>query len=167
MLGSVQGPELMFWRAAYHKLLHYQLKCPACHEFGMDRNPVQYFSILMRHAKVLVEAQQTGTAPIINLQRLSFLLDQLLGCTGTTTDQPLRIPISWIRDSSNLRTLQATAKAALPTVNPTPTAVAHMPIAHTPDHHKKIEDNPVDRYWIYSDTNACKKKSTEKPPQTH
>ena len=133
----------MFWRAAYHKLLHYQLKCPACHEFGMDRNPVQYFSILMRHAKVLVEAQRTGTAPITDLQCLSFLLDQLLGRTGTTTDQPLGIPNSWIRDSRNLRTLQATARATLPTANPTPTAVACMPIANTSDHHEKLEDNPV------------------------
>jgi len=120
----------MFWRAAYHKLLQYQLKCPARQEFGMYRNPVQYFSNLIRRADVLVEAQQTGTAPVTDLQRHIFLLDQLLGCTGTTTDQPLGIPISWIRDSSNLsnlRALQETARAVLPTANPPSAAVARMP----------------------------------------
>jgi len=124
----------------------------------MDRDPVQYISNFMRRAEVLVEAQ-TDTAPMTNLERHSFLLDQLLGHTGTTTDQTLGIPISWIRDSSTLRTLQATARAVLPTANPPPAAVTYSPTANATDfagcidwsaHQaetppEKLEDNPVGR----------------------
>ena len=121
----------MFWRAAHHKLLQYQLRCPAGQEFGMDRNPVPYFSNFMRRTEALVEAQQVGTVPATNLQLHSFLLDQLLGRAGTTANQLLGIPISWIRDSSNSQTLQAMARAVLPTANPPPAAVARMPTANT------------------------------------
>jgi len=58
----------MFWRAAHHKLLQYQLRCPVRQEFGMDRNPVPYFSNFMRRAEALVKAQQVGTVPATNLQ---------------------------------------------------------------------------------------------------
>jgi len=120
----------------------------------MDRNPVLYFSNFMRRPEALVEAQQAGTVPVTNLQLHSFLLEQLLGRTGTTADQLLGIPISWIRDSSNSRTLQATARAVLPSANPPPAAVARMPTANTsaapgettegfdfdwPNHHSDLE----------------------------
>jgi len=129
-LGLIQVPELMFWCTAHHKLLQHQLRCPVLQEFGMDRNPVPHFSNFMHRAEALVEAQQVGTVPVTNLQLHSFLLEQLLGRTGTTTDQLLGIPISWIRDSSNSRTLQAMARAVRPTANPPPNAVAHMHHQH-------------------------------------
>ena len=82
----------------------------------------------MHQAEVLV---QTGTVPMTNLQHHSFLLDQLLGRTETAMDQPLGFPLSWIIDSNTLRTLQATARAVLPTATPPPAAVARLPAANT------------------------------------
>ena len=54
---GVLVPELFFWREAYHKLLRYQLGCPARLEFGMDRDPAQYITTFMRRAEVLVQTQ--------------------------------------------------------------------------------------------------------------
>jgi len=130
----------------------------------------------MSRAKALIDTH-IGTAPVTNLQCHSFLLENLLGRTGNAMDQPLGIPLSWISDASNLRTLQATARAILPTANPNPDTVARLPSANTTDsvgyidwatHQaktppEKLEDNPsVDGYWTSSDANAYKKKSTDK-----
>jgi len=62
--GAIQIPESIFWCEAYHKLLCYQLGCPARLEFGMDRDPAQYFTTFMRRAEVLV---QSSTAPMTDL----------------------------------------------------------------------------------------------------
>jgi len=108
----------------------------------------------MRCAEVLV---QTGTAPLTNLQSHSFLLEQLLGHTETATNQPLGFPILWIIDSSTMRTLQARARAVLPTANPPPAVVARLPAANTTTSAgyidwsarqaetppEKLEDNPL------------------------
>ena len=158
---GIQIPESIFWRKAYHKLLRYQLKCPALQQFGMDRDPAQYLTNFMCRAKALINTQ-TSTAPVTNLQRHSFLLDNLLGRTGNATDQPLGIPISWISDASAMQTLQATARASLPTANPNPNTVARLPVPNpiatsghidwlarqaepTPE---KLEDNPLGRHIL-------------------
>jgi len=135
MLGLVQAPESTIWREAHHKLMKYQLMCPVRQEFGMDRNPVPYFSGLMRRPEATLDNEnQFGTVTEnTNLQLHSFLLEQLLGRRVTTANQLLGIPIAWIRDTNNLRTLQATARAALPAANPTPDAVARVPTANTSD----------------------------------
>jgi len=122
--GLIAVPEAIFWREAYHKLLRYQLGCPARLEFGMDRDPAQYITTFMLRAEVLV---QTGTAPLTELQGRSFLLDQLLGRADTATNQPLGFPISWIINSNTMRTLQATARAGLPTANPPSAVVTRLP----------------------------------------
>jgi len=113
----------------------------------------------MRRAEVLV---QTGTAPMTELQRHSFLLDQLLGRTDAATNQPLGFPISWISDASTMRTLQAMARATLPMANPNPDTVARLPVPNpiaspgyidwsarqaepTPE---KLEDNPLGRHTL-------------------
>jgi len=156
---GIHIPESIFWREACHKLLRYQLGCPARLEFGMDRDPAQYITTFMRRAEVLV---QTSTAPMTDLQRQSFLLDQLLGRTGTATNQPHGFPISWITDSSTMRTLQATARAVIPTANQPPAAVARLPAANTTASAgcidwsacqvetppEKLEDNPLGRYTL-------------------
>jgi len=111
--GAIQIPESIFWREAYHKLLRYQLGCPARLEFGMDRDPAQCITTFMRRAEVIV---QTSTALMTELQRQSFLLDQLLGRIENATNQPLGFPISWITDS---------------TPPPAAAAVAHLPAANT------------------------------------
>jgi len=117
--GIIPIPESTFWRKAYHKLLRYQLGCPARLEFGMDRNQAQYLTTFMRRAEVL-EQSPLSTPPMTELQRLSFLLNQLLGRTDAATNQPLGFPILWLTDSSTMRTPQATARAGLPTANPPP-----------------------------------------------
>jgi len=81
--GAIQVPESIFWGEAYHKLLRYQLGCPARLEFGMDRDPAQCITTFMRRAEVLV---QTSTAPMTDLQRHGFLLNQLLGRIETATN---------------------------------------------------------------------------------
>jgi len=113
----------------------------------------------MRRAEVLV---QTSAAPMTDLQRHSFLLDQLLGRTETATNQPLGFSISWIIDSSTMQTPQATARAVLPTANPPPVAVARLPAANTTASaghidwsahqaetpSEKPEDNPLGRQML-------------------
>jgi len=155
--GLIPVPEAKLWPEAYHKLLRYQLGCPARLEFGMDRDPAQCLTTFLLRAEVLV---QTGTAPLTELQRLSFLLNQLLGRTDVATNQPLGFPISWLTDSSTMRTLQATARAGLPTANPPPAAVAQLPntnssagyidwsarLAETPP--ERLEDSPLGRYIL-------------------
>jgi len=131
----------------------------------MDRNPAQCITTFMRRAEVLA---QTSTAPMTDLQRQSFLLDQLLGRTETARNQPLGFPISWIMDTSTMRTLQARARAVLPTANPPPAVVARLPAANTPDFagcidwaarqaevpEEKLEDNPLGPHVL----DMCRRK---------
>jgi len=91
-----------------------------------------------------------------------FCFPQLLGRTATATNQPLGFPISWIIDSSTMRTLQAMARAVLPTANPPPAAVARLPAANTSasagyidwsarqaeSTPEKLEDNPLGRHIL-------------------
>jgi len=159
--GIIPIPESTLWRKAYQKLLRYQLGCPACLEFGMDRDPAQYLTTFMRRAEVLVQSP-LSTPLMTELQRHSFLLDQLLGRIENATNQPLGFPISWIIDSRTLRTLQATARAGLPTANPHPAEVARLPAAKTTASKgyidwaarraetapERLEDNPLGRHIL-------------------
>ena len=147
-LDAINVPESIFWKEAYRKLLRYQLQCPAQEEFGMDREPTQYLANFMRRADVLIAAQQTS--PVTDLQRHSFMFEQLVGRTGTATNRPLGFPISWIGDNSQLRTLQATARATLPMANPHPHTVARRPASR----YIAWSQRPPSRYIDWSQCNA-------------
>jgi len=136
----------------------------------MDRDPAQFLTTFMRGAEVLVQSP-LSTPPMTELQRHSFLLNQLLGRIENATNQPLGFPISWITDSSTMRAPQATARAGLPTANPPPAAVARLPDANTtaPKGYidwtarlaeqaattpERLEDHPLGRYIL--DLSRCR-----------
>jgi len=68
--------ESRIWHQAYQKLLHYQLMGPVRQEFGMDLNPVPYFSGLMPRAGCTIddEGQLGHEAITTNLRLFTFCL---------------------------------------------------------------------------------------------
>jgi len=63
--------EARIWHQAYQKLLHYQLMCPVRQEFGMDLNPVPYFTGLMPRARCTIDDEgQLGHEAITTNRRL-------------------------------------------------------------------------------------------------